>query len=386
MSELGNIAQPKTGTLAGNFDMTILLIVVVLSCLGVVMVYSASAVMAMEQARCNHDSFFFFKRQGVFVTMGLIAMVVTMFYDYHKLRPFAMPLLLGCIVLLSLLLVPGLGHSANGSVRWFRLGGFSFQPSELAKLSLILYLAHSLTKRKEKIGGFLLGFLPYTVMLVVLLWLILMEPDLGSAVVVGTVGATIMFVAGVKFRYLLLAAITGGPLLYMAIVRVPYRRERLLAFLNPWATPDTSGYQIIQSQIAFDSGGFWGQGLGQGIQKLFYLPEAHTDFIFSVLGEELGFVGVLAVAGMFLALVLLGLRVALHTADAFGRYLAVGTTVLVGLEAFLNIAVVLGMLPPKGMALPFISYGGSSLMCCLLAVGLLLSVSRYGEREVEKNS
>jgi cell division protein FtsW len=359
--------QPK------DFDMAILLLAVVLSCLGVVMVYSASAVMAMERF---HDSFFFLKRQGIYVAVGFLAMAAAMYVDYRSLRRLAMPLLLASLGMLALLLIPGLGHSANGAVRWFRVAGISIQPSELAKIALVIYLAHSLAKKQDRVKSFKKGFLPYVLVLGALLILILREPDLGSAVVIGAVGVAMMFMAGVKTRYLFAMAASVAPVLYLAIVKVPYRRERLLAFLNPWENPDKSGYQIIQSQIAFDGGGLWGQGLGQGLQKLFYLPEAHTDFIFSVLGEELGFIGVLVVAGMFLLLVVLGLRVALAAGDEFGRNLAFGLTVLLGMEAFLNIAVVLGMLPPKGMALPFVSYGGSSLVCCLLSVGLLLNVSR----------
>ncbi|NLC69845.1 MAG: putative lipid II flippase FtsW [Desulfuromonadaceae bacterium] len=354
--------------------MAILLLAVVLSCLGVVMVYSASAVMAMER---HNDSFFFLKRQGIYVATGFVAMVCAMYFDYRHLRRLAVPLLLLCLGMLSLLLIPGVGHSANGAVRWFRFAGISIQPSELAKIALVIYLAHSLAKKQDRVRSFTKGFLPYVLVLGALLILILREPDLGSAVVIGAVGVTMMFAAGVKLRYLFAMAALVAPVLYLAIVKVPYRRERLMAFLNPWESPDKSGYQIIQSQIAFDGGGLWGQGLGQGLQKLFYLPEAHTDFIFSVLGEELGFIGVLVVAGMFLLLVVLGMRVALGAADEFGCNLAFGLTVLLGMEAFLNIAVVLGMLPPKGMALPFISYGGSSLVCCLLAVGILLSVSRH---------
>lgn len=365
--------QRASATPHKEFDMTILLLAVVLSWLGVVMVYSASAVMALERF---HDGFFFLKRQGFYVLFGLLLMTAAMFCDYRRLRSLAVPLLLGCLVMLALLLIPGLGHTVNGGTRWFRFAGISIQPSELAKIALVIYLAHSLTKKQEKVASFSRGFLPYVLVLGALLVLILREPDLGSAVVIGAVGVAVMFAAGVKFRYLAAMAALVAPILYLAIVKVPYRRERLLAFLNPWEHPDKAGYQIIQSQIAFDSGGLWGQGLGQGLQKLFYLPEAHTDFIFSVLGEELGFLGVLVVAGMFLLLVVLGLRVALNAADEFGCYLAFGLTVLLGMEAFLNIAVVLGMLPPKGMALPFISYGGSSLVCCLLAVGILLSVSR----------
>ncbi len=355
-----------------NFDITILLLAVVLSCFGVIMVYSASAVVAGDRFA---DGFHYLKRQGLFVVVGFLLMSFAMFFDYRHLRKVAVPFLLFSIGLLALILFPGMGREINGAVRWFHFGGISFQPSELAKLALIIYMAHSLTKKEQKIKSFKLGFLPYMLVLTTMLLLILMEPDLGSAMVLAAVGILIMIIAGVKLRYLFTIVLMMVPFLYFAIMNVPYRRERILAFLNPWNAPDSYGYQIIQSQIAFEAGGLWGQGLGEGKQKLFYLPEAHTDFVFSIVGEELGFIGVLVVISMFLLLIIQGFRIALNTEDAFGRYLAFGLTVLLGLEAFLNIAVVLGMLPPKGMALPFLSYGGSSLVCSLLAVGILLNIS-----------
>ncbi|MBN2428188.1 MAG: putative lipid II flippase FtsW [Deltaproteobacteria bacterium] len=355
-----------------NFDISVLLLAVVLSCLGVIMVYSASAVVAGERFA---DGFHFLKRQGLFLAVGFILMGIAMFFDYRHLRKTAIPMLILSLGLLVLILFPGMGREVNGAVRWFRLGGISFQPSELAKLALVIYMAHSLTKKKQKIKSFRMGFLPYMLVMATMLLLILMEPDLGSGMVLAAVGLLIMIIAGVKLRYLFSVVIMMVPFLYFAIMNVPYRRERILAFLNPWKAPDSYGYQIIQSQIAFEAGGLWGQGLGEGKQKLFYLPEAHTDFVFSVVGEELGFIGVLVVISMFLLLIIQGFRIALNTEDPFGRYLAFGLTVLLGLEAFLNVAVVLGLLPPKGMALPFLSYGGSNLVCSLVAVGILLSIS-----------
>jgi cell division protein FtsW len=355
-----------------DFDISVLLLVVVLSCLGVIMVYSASAVVAGERFA---DGFHFLKRQGVFLAAGFILMGIIMFFDYRHLRKLAMPLLLFSLGLLVLILFPGMGREVNGAVRWFRFGSISFQPSELAKLALVIYMAHSLTKKKQKIKSFRMGFLPYMLVLAAMLLLILLEPDLGSGMVLAAVGILIMVIAGVKFRYLFSVVLLMAPILYFAIMNVAYRRERILAFLNPWKAPESYGYQMIQSQIAFEAGGLWGQGLGEGMQKLFYLPEAHTDFIFSVVGEELGFIGVLVVVSMFLLLIIQGFRIALNADDPFGRYLAFGLTVLLGLEAFLNIAVVTGLLPPKGMALPFLSYGGSNLICSLTAVGILLSIS-----------
>lgn len=356
-----------------GYDTSILLLAVVLTCLGVVMVYSSSSIMA---AKRYADGFFFLKRQGIFAAAGLLVMFVFMHIDYHKLRPFAVPFLLGCIVLLVAVLIPGIGSSAGGASRWIRLGGINIQPAEVAKLGLILYMAHSLTKKRDKIKSFKLGFIPYMVVLAVLLGLVLKQPDLGSALTMGIVAMAMLLVAGTRLSYLFSLAILAMPFLYFLVMSSDYRRRRILAFLNPWDDPSNTGFQIIQSWIAIGLGGIFGQGLGEGKQKLFYLPEAHTDFILSVLGEELGFVGVFVVAALFLVLVMRGIRTALGAPDDFGRHLAFGITLLLGLQAFVNMAVVMGMVPTKGLALPFLSYGGTSIMTTLVAIGILLNISK----------
>jgi cell division protein FtsW len=286
------------------------------------------------------------------------------------------PLLFLCGLLLLLVFVPGLGNKAGGASRWIRLPGISIQPSELAKLGLVLYMAHSLAKKKEKIQTFKFGFVPYMVLLAVLLGMVLAQPDLGSAVTMVVVAFCMLLVAGTRWRHIVSVVVLTLPFLYFLVMNVDYRRRRIMAFLDPWDDPTGTGFQIIQSWIAFGTGGWLGNGLGEGKQKLFFLPEAHTDFIFSVVGEELGFIGVLVVTAMFLLLVLRGIRTALYAPDDFGRYLAFGLTILIGLEAFTNIAVVLGMLPTKGLALPFVSYGGTSLLTTLIAMGILLNISR----------
>lgn len=355
-----------------GYDSTVLLLAVALTCLGVVMVYSSSSIMA---AKRYADGFHFLKRQGGYAVAGFLLMAAAMHVDYRKLRRLAIPSLLLCIALLIAVLLPGLGSHAGGAARWIRLGGVSLQPSEVAKLGLILYMAHSLTKKQEIIKSFKLGFIPYMVVLAVLLALLLLQPDLGSALTLGAVAMVMLLVAGTRLTHLLSVVILAVPFLYFAVMNVAYRRKRILAFLDPWEDPANSGFQIIQSWIAVGTGGLFGNGLGEGKQKLFYLPEAHTDFIFSVLAEELGFAGVLVVSTMFLLLVLRGVRTALGAQDEFGRYLAFGITVLLGMEAFVNMAVVMGMLPTKGLALPFLSYGGTSLLTTLLAIGILLNIS-----------
>jgi cell division protein FtsW len=355
-----------------GFDHTILMLAVVLTCFGVVMVYSSSSIMS---AKRYADGFYFLKRQGLYALVGFSLMAILMQIDYHRWRRLAVPLLLLCGVSLLLVFVPGLGVKAGGASRWIRLPGFSLQPSELTKLGLVLYMAHSLAKKKDKIQTFKFGFVPYMVLLAILLGVVLAQPDLGSAVTMAAVAFCMLLVAGTRWRHIVSVVVLALPFLYFLVMNVDYRRRRILAFLNPWDDPTGTGFQIIQSWIAFGTGGWLGNGLGEGKQKLFFLPEAHTDFIFSVVGEELGFVGVLVVTAMFLLLVLRGIRTALCAPDDFGRYLAFGLTILIGLEAFTNIAVVLGMLPTKGLALPFLSYGGTSLLTTLMAMGVLLNIS-----------
>jgi len=362
-----------------GFDTTILLLAVVLTCFGIVMVYSSSSIMAEKRYA---DGFFFLKRQGIFAIAGFLVLAVSMHVDYHVLRKLAVPFLLFCIGLLTLVLIPGVGNHAGGAARWIKLGPVSIQPAEVAKLGLVIYMAHSLSKKKERVKNFANGFIPYMVVLAFLLALLLLQPDLGSAMTLGGVAMIMLLVAGTRLSYLVSVAIIAAPLLYYAVMTVDYRRRRIMAFLNPWEDPTNTGFQIIQSWIAFGTGGLAGNGLGQGKQKLFFLPEAHTDFIFAVVGEELGYAGVFVVTALFLMLILRGIRTALTAPDDFGRFLAFGLTLLLGLEAFVNIAVVMGMLPTKGLALPFLSYGGTSLLTTLLAVGILLNISSHAPGEV----
>lgn len=355
-----------------RYDLVILLMAVALTCFGVVMVYSASSVMATKKF---HDGFYFLKRQGIYALMGFGGMILAMRIDYRQWREYAVPILLGCLVLLLLVFIPGIGGAAKGASRWIRFPGFNFQPSELAKIALIMYMAYSLDKKQDKVKMFSTGFLPYMVLLAVLLLILLKQHDLGAALTMGGVAILMLFAAGTRPRYILGMVVLALPFLYFLVMNVDYRRRRILAYLNPWEDPTNTGFQIIQSWLAFGNGGVIGQGLGEGKQKMFYLPEAHTDFILSVVGEELGLIGVIVIAAMFLMLVLRGVRVALMSQDPFGRFLAFGIVTLLGIQSFVNMGVVTGLLPTKGLALPFISYGGSSLIVTLFAVGILLNVS-----------
>jgi len=360
-----------------DVDTTVLLLAVALTCIGVVMVYSSSAIMAAEK---YNDGFYFLKRQLVFTLLGFALMAGATYFNYQNWRKLAVIVLLGGIVLLALVLVPGLGVKAGGGLRWLRMPGFNLQPAELVKLGLVLYLAHSLTRKKEMVRSLAKGYLPYMIVLAVLLGLMLKQPDLGSAMIITAVALAMLIVAGARWSYILATVLAALPALYYLVMTVPYRKARIMAFLDPWADPFRHGFQTIQSLVAFGKGGVLGQGLGIGEQKLFYLPEAHTDFIFSVIGEELGLVGALLVAALFLLLVLRGIRIALQCDDPFGRNLAFGVSLLLGLEAFINLAVCMGLLPTKGLALPFISYGGTSLVVCLIAVGILLNISTAVEK------
>jgi cell division protein FtsW len=355
-----------------EYDLVIMLMAIALTCFGVVMVYSASSVMA---AKKFHDGFFFLKRQGVFALLGFGLMVATMQINYQFWRKLAAPILLGCIVLLVLVLIPGIGGTAGGASRWIKLPGFNFQPSEIAKIALIMYMAYSLDRKQDKIKELGAGFVSYMLILLVMLGLLLKQPDMGSALTLAAVAIIMLFAAGTRLVYIISIFLMSMPFIYFLIMNVAYRKRRIMAFLDPWQDPQNSGFQIIQSWLALGTGGLFGQGLGEGKQKLFYLPEAHTDFILSVVGEELGFFGVVVIIGMFFLLVQRAMRIAVAAPDPFGRFLALGIAVLFGIEASVNMGVVTGLLPTKGLALPFISYGGSSLLISLFAVGILLNIS-----------
>lgn len=355
-----------------NYDFIILLMVLALTCFGIVMVYSASSVMA---AKRYEDSFYFLTRQSIYALIGLCAMASAMMVDYHFWKKYAVPILLVCLAALILVLIPGIGSTVGGSSRWIKLPGFSLQPSEPAKIAFIMYMAYSLDRKQEKVRFFSSGFLPYMVVLALLLILLLMQPDLGSSLTLGCVAMLMLFAAGTRPTYIFSMVLLALPFLYFGVMNVEYRRRRIMAFLDPWSDPMNTGFQIIQSWIGFGAGGIFGEGLGEGKQKMFYLPEAHTDFIFSVVGEELGFLGVVVIAAMFLLVVMRGIRISLAADDLFGRFLAFGITTLIGLQAFINMGVVTGLLPTKGLALPFISYGGSSLVVTLFAMGILLNIS-----------
>ncbi|MBE0503406.1 MAG: putative lipid II flippase FtsW [Desulfuromonadales bacterium] len=362
------IAPPR------EYDWFILLLAVFLTAVGVVMVYSSSAEMADTIQRYRGDDLYFLKRQAAYAALGFTAMMITMRIDYKKLRRLAVPGLLFCMLLLIAVFIPGLGNKAGGASRWLNVG-INLQPVELAKIALILYMAHSLTKKQDKVKSFKLGILPYMIVVGGILVLLLLQPDLGSAMTLVMVAAAMLFVAGMRYQHIAALITILIPPLILLIATSSYRMKRISAFFDPWQDPTDKGLQIIQSWIAIGSGGLFGKGLGEGRQKLFYLPEAHTDFILSVIGEEMGFIGFIVIVACVYFLFRRGMHTAFTAPDDFGRYLAFGITFLLAFEAAFNMCVVLGLVPTKGLALPFISYGGSSLICTLTAIGILLNIS-----------
>ncbi len=344
--------------------------VLTLAAFGVVMVFSAGAVFA---ARRYGDPFYFLKRELVYALLGLMAFTLALRIDYGVYRRVAYPLLFASLAMLAAVLK--VGSRAGGAIRWFRLGPLSFQPGELAKFALCIYLATLLARKAEQVRSFSVGFLPPLVVTGVMMGLLLKQPDLGTAVIFGCVALGLLFVAGTRTNYLILALLVAAPAGWAFIVSTPFRMRRMLAFLDPWAFRRDVGYQITESLISVGSGGVSGLGLGDGRQKLFFLPEAHTDFILSIVGEELGLVGILFVITAFALLLWRGLRTAWRARDPFGTYLAFGISAMFGLQALVNIGVVLGSLPTKGLPLPFISYGGSSLIVSLFMAGVLGNIS-----------
>lgn len=365
--------EHKTG-----YDLSLLFITFALLGIGLVMLYSSSSIMAQERFG---DSMYFLKRQILFVLLGLAALITCKNLPYGVYRRLVY-LILG-LSLLSLILVlfPQVGHRVGGARRWLRFGPVSVQPAEFAKLALVIYVSYSLAKKKDLVKDFSVGFLPHVVVSAVFIGLVVVQPDLGTAVIFAALVFLLLFVAGVRLRYLLAAGVAVFPLLALAIAQTSYRWKRLLAFLNPWRDPSDTGFQLIHSLLALGSGGPSGVGLGSGQQKLFYLPEAHTDFILAVIGEETGMVGVSLVLILYGLLVYRGVKISLKAPDSYGTYLALGLTLVIGLQALINGAVVMGVLPTKGLPLPLISYGGSSLLTTLAALGILMNIDGQAKKQ-----
>ena len=340
------------------------------------MVFSTGALIADEKF---NNLFHFLERHLLWVFIGFIFMVTSMNIRYEMLKKLGKPFLVVTIILLILVYFPHIGKAAGGARRWIRVGPLSIQPSELARLVMIMYAANFLTRKQRNIKEFIRGFLPPMLVLGLVLALII-KNDLGACVLIAGIVLTMLFISGANIKHLAIFFLASLPAVYIAIRTFPYRIKRITVFLNPWEDPLGKGYQIIQSFYALGSGGWFGRGLGRGIQKLFYLPEAHTDFIFSIIGEELGFIGTSVIIILFTYIIWRGITIAYHAPDLYGHLLAIGITVMIAYQVIINIGVVTGLLPTKGTTLPFISFGGSSLIVNMTSIGLLLNVSKEWER------
>jgi cell division protein FtsW len=359
-------------TAAAHHDVTLLASTLTLVSLGLTMVFISSTVMANAQYQ---DPYFFVKRQTIYALAGVGVLVAGRSIDYHKYKGWVYWLLLLAFIGLVLVFVPGLGAKVRGAARWIRLGPLTLQPSEFAKLAMVIFLAYSLSRKQEKMKYFAIGFLPHMLIAGVFIVLIGKEPDFGTALTLTGIVFIMLLVGGTRLTYILVSFCVGAPLAVYMVLRDPKKFSRILSFLDPWKYGQDMGYQLKQSLLAIGSGGLLGMGPGQSRAKLFYLPDAHTDFILSIFSEELGFLGVILVLALFTLVVYRGLLISLRAPDAFGSYLALGLTVLISLPACINMGVVSGILPTKGLSLPFLSYGGSSLLVNLLAVGILLNIS-----------
>ena len=355
-----------------RFDALLLCAVLALVSLGLVMVYSASAILAQDKL---HDSLYFLKRQLIAAGLGVVGMAVVMQLGWRRLARLAYPLLIGAILLLVLVRIPGIGSAAGGAQRWIRLPGFSLQPAEVAKFAWVVYLAYSLAKKREKVATFSVGFAPHLALCGLLVGLCMLQPDFGSSVLLVFLLFTLLFAAGAKLSYLVGSVLLALPLGYAAIATSPYRMKRILAFLDPWAHRHDVGYQVTESLMSIGSGGITGLGLGDGRQKLYFLPEAHTDFIFAIIGEDLGLIGVTLLVVLYAIVIWRGIRISLAAPETFGTYLGLGLTSIVAFQATVNMCVAMGLMPTKGLTLPFVSYGGSSLVVLMGAAGVLLSLS-----------
>ncbi len=356
-----------------GIDIALLVVVLTLVGLGLIMVLSASSIQAFSR---YGDTYYFLKRQLVWAILGIISMFILSRIDYHFWGRIGKLVLLMGIVVLIFVLVPQFGYIAGGSRRWIVLGPIVVQASEVAKFALIIYMAGYLAYKNERVRSTLKGLVPPLLVLAFVLYLIILEPDLGTAISIGVTVFLMLFAAGVRVAHLGLLFLGSVPILYYFMMGESYRRQRLMAFINPWQDPLDSGFHIIQSMYALGSGGLFGVGFGQSKQKFFYLPAPSTDFIFAVIGEELGFLGAALIIVLFFILAWRGLAIGLNAPDLLGTLLAVGLTTMIVIQFIINIGVVSGSLPVTGISLPFISYGGSSLVVMLSAVGILLNISR----------
>ena len=348
--------------------------VVIISLFGLLMIYSASYVWAEYK---YNDPYKYLKMQSIFLVMGYIILYIVSKIPYQKYKDKANIIFIICLVLLILVLIPGIGKVRNGSRSWFGIASFGLQPSEFTKLALIIFTSKYLANNNREIKDIKKGILPIFGVLLLVFGLIMLEPDFGTGVIIVVTITILLFISGVKMSFFLKLGILGLIGVSALIIVAPYRLKRIISFLNPWTDPLGSGFQIIQSLYAIGPGGLLGLGFGNSVQKHFYLPEPQTDFIFSIISEEFGFMGVLLVSLLFITIIISGFKISMKCEDLFGKYLSFGITFGLAFQTLLNLSVVVGLIPVTGVTLPFLSYGGSSLLITMCSMGILLNISKY---------
>ena len=359
-----------------KYDKILLISVILISLFGLIMIYSSSYVWAEYKF---NDPFKYIKSQSIFLILGYIIMILISKFPYQKYKRFSNIIFGICFIMLILVLIPGIGTIRNGSRSWFGIGGFGIQPSEFTKLGLIIFTSKYLSNNERELKDIKKGVLPILIVLILIFGLIMLEPDFGTGVVIVMTIIVLLFISGVKMNFFIKMGVIGLIGIVALIIVAPYRLKRIISFINPWADPLGSGFQIIQSLYAIGPSGLLGAGLGNSIQKHFYLPEPQTDFIFSIISEELGFMGVLIITTLFLTIIYRGIKISIKQEDNFAKYLSFGLIFSLAFQTILNLMVVVGLIPVTGVTLPFLSYGGSSLLVSMANIGILLNISKYNK-------
>ena len=355
-----------------KIDKYILISVIILSLFGLLMIYSSSTIWAEYKF---NDPYKFLKTQGIFLIIGYILIYIISNIPYQTYLKYSNTILISCIILLILVLIPGIGTVRNGSRSWFGIGSLGIQPSEFAKLGIIIFTSKYLTNNKMK--DIKTSVLPILSIVLLIFGLIMLQPDFGTGIIIVMTIIVLLYISGVKMNFFIKLGILGLSGIITLIIMAPYRLKRIISFINPWADPLGSGFQIIQSLLAIWPSGLLGAGLGNSVQKHFYLPEPQTDFIFSIISEELGFMGVIIVTTLFITIIYRGLKTSMKQVDNFSKYLSFGLTFSLAFQAILNLMVVVGLIPVTGVTLPFLSYGGSSLLVSMINIGILLNISKH---------
>lgn len=360
-----------------KYDKILLIAVILISLFGTLMIYSSSYIWAEYKF---NDPYKYLKSQIIFLIIGYIVMIIVSNFSYHNYKHLSNIIFGICFAMLTLVLIPGIGTIRNGSRSWFGIGGFGIQPSEFTKLGLIIFTSKYLSNNTRELKDIKKGVLPILAVVFLVFGLIMLEPDFGTGVVIVMTIIVLLFISGVKMNFFIKIGVLGLIGIVILILIAPYRMERIISFLNPWIDPLGSGFQIIQSLYAIGPGGLLGLGFGNSIQKHFYLPEPQTDFIFAIISEEFGFMGVLIVSILFITIIARGLKIAMECENSFGKFLAFGITFGLAFQTILNLMVVVGLIPVTGVTLPFLSYGGSSLIISLISIGILLNIHKHKEK------